>query len=183
MGILGYYWNRRTAARAKLPGSARDLPYLVERDIEALRQQVDKIIVTVHWGVPYERLPSKEDRIKARHFIDCGADVVAGHHPHIIQPVEIYRGRPIFYSLGNFAFGSGNSKAEALLLGLRFVDEAIEVDVYPVYVKHRDPRAAYQPKIMTGSPASQTLRQLMAMSGEDGKRIIPHEFFGCLCVV
>ncbi|TKA98635.1 MAG: CapA family protein, partial [Mesorhizobium sp.] len=109
IGLLGYYWNRRTAARGDLPGSARDLPELVERDLARLRPLVDRIAVMVHWGIPYQRQPTEEDRIKARQFIDLGADAVIGHHPHILQPVEIYRGRPILYSVGNFAFGSGNS--------------------------------------------------------------------------
>jgi len=45
---------------------------------------------------------------------------VIGHHPHVIQPFEVHRGKPIFYSVGNFAFGSGNSRGEGLLLAIRF---------------------------------------------------------------
>ncbi len=168
LGVVGYYWNRRTAARGDAPGSARDLPDLVERDLARLRPLVDRIAVTVHWGAPYEREPSPEDREKARHFIDCGADIVIGHHPHIIQPLEIYRGRPIFYSVGNFAFGSGNSRAESLLIGARFAPDGIEVDIFPVYVQNRDPRLDYQPKIMRGEAARETLNRLTAISGEHG---------------
>jgi len=182
IGILGYYWNRRTSARGSLPGSARDLPDMVEHDISLLSRRTDLVIVTVHWGVPYDRLPSKDDRLKARHFIDCGADMVIGHHPHIIQPFEIYQGRPIFYSIGNFVFGSGNSRAESLLLGIRFEDGAIEVDVFPVYVKNRDPRVDYQPKVMSGGAASRTLRQLTSLSGSAGDRLEINDFFGRLRV-
>ena len=180
IGLLGYYWNRRTAARAKLPGSARDLPDLVERDIGRLRPHVDRVAVTVHWGVPYEREPLAEDRLKARHFIDCGADIVIGHHPHIIQPLEIYRGRPIFYSVGNFTFGSGNSRAESLLVAVRFADDGMQVYVYPVYVQNRDPRLNYQPKILRGAAASQTLRRLATISGRDGERLLVHDHYASL---
>lgn len=175
IGLLGYYWNRRTSARGDLPGSARDLPDLVERDIGQLKRHVDHVVVTVHWGVPYEREPLPEDRLKARHFIDCGADIVVGHHPHIIQPLEIYRGRPVFYSIGNFAFGSGNSRAESLLVCARFGAGRMDVEVYPVYVQNRDPRLDYQPKVLRGEAASQTLRRLAAISGGDGAQLVIHD--------
>jgi hypothetical protein len=96
--------------------------------------------------------------------------VVIGHHPHIIQPFEIFQNRPIFYSLGNFAFGTGNSRAESLIVAVRFRDCTTDVDVYPVYVKNRDPRADYQPKIMAGRAAAETLRRLDQLStSSDGQ--------------
>jgi poly-gamma-glutamate capsule biosynthesis protein CapA/YwtB (metallophosphatase superfamily) len=159
VGLLGYYWNSRCAARARLPGGAMDTPEALEADIRALRAQMDRVVVLFHWGVPYEREPLPEDQAKARLAVECGADAVIGCHPHIMQPFEIYRGRPIFYSVGNWAFGSGNSKAEGLLVGLRFTERRTRVDVYPIYVKNRDPRVAYQPK---------ALRRLAKMSGASG---------------
>lgn len=182
VGLLGYYWNRRTAAIGDLPGSARDLPELVERDIGRLKRHADRVAVMVHWGVPYERQPSDEDRMKARHFIDCGADIVIGHHPHIIQPLEVYRGRPIFYSVGNFAFGSGNSRAESLLPCVRFFDDHMEIDVFPVYVQNRDPRLDYQPKFMCGQAAAQTLRRLVSISDDSGKLLVLSDFHARLRV-
>src|SRR5262249_15091222 len=94
VGLLGYYWNRRTSARGPWRGSAMDPPAELEADLAALRGRVDRIVATFHWGVPYVREPSEADRVKARFAVDCGADIVIGHHPHIIQPFEIYRGRP-----------------------------------------------------------------------------------------
>ena len=171
VGLLGYYWNRRTAATRSLPGSAMDLPQRVATDIKRLRPLVDWVVVTVHWGVPYERIPTQEDRAKARFAIDCGADIVIGHHPHIVQPFEVYRGRPIFYSVGNFAFGSGNCRSESLALGVRFADELIDVTVYPAYVKNRDPRIDYQTKIMAGEAARRSLCRLKRISGSDGEAL------------
>ena len=168
IGLLGYYWNRRTAARGKLPGSAMDPREDLAADIGALRKQVDRVVVTFHWGVPYVREPSAEDRAKARFAIDCGADIVIGHHPHIIQPFEVYGGRPIFFSVGNFTFGSGNTRGESLLLGVRFEENKTIVEVYPVYVKNRDPRVNYQPKILRGRAAGRILRMLSEISGEHG---------------
>ncbi len=180
IGLLGYYWNRRTSARGGLPGSARDLPELVERDIGRLKEQVDRVAVTVHWGVPYDREPQPEDRVKARHFIDCGADIVVGHHPHIIQPLEVYRGRPIFYSVGNFAFGSGNSRAESLLVCARFKGEQMLVEVFPIYVQNRDPRLNYQPKVLRGEAAARTLSRLASISGTDGEQLEIGDFSATL---
>ena len=169
VGLLGYYWNRRTAATSELPGSAMDTPDDLRADIGALRSQVDRVVVEFHWGIPYERQPLPEDREKARLAVDCGADVVVGHHPHVIQPMEVYRGRPIFYSVGNFAFGSGNSQAEGLMVGFRFEEEETEVQVYPIYVKNRDPRVNYQPKVLRGSAGRKTLQRLAEMSEESGR--------------
>ena len=168
VGLLGYYWNRRTAARPHLPGSAMDSPEELRADICALRGKVDRVVVTFHWGVPYEREPAPEDRAKARLAIDLGADAVIGHHPHIVQPFEVYRGCPIFYSVGNFAFGSGNSKGEGLLVGLRFDADSTHAFAYPIYVKNRDPRLNYQPKVLRGAAAAHVLNRLVSISGEHG---------------
>jgi poly-gamma-glutamate capsule biosynthesis protein CapA/YwtB (metallophosphatase superfamily) len=168
VGLLGYYWNSRCAARAHLPGSAMDSFEDLEADVRALRARVDRVVVQFHWGVPYEREPGSDERAKARRAVDCGADAVIGHHPHVAQPFEIYRGRPIFYSLGNWAFGSGNSKAEGLLVGLRFEERQTRADIYPIYVKNRDPRVDYQPKALGGAAAERALRRLEEMSGASG---------------
>ncbi len=168
VGVLGYYWNRRCAAKGTLPGSAMDPPEALAKDIGALRPQVDRIVVTFHWGVPYERQPSGADQAKARWAVDCGADVVIGHHPHIVQPAEVYRGRPIFYSVGNFAFGSGNSRAEGLAVGVRFEELHTMIEGYPLYVKNRDPRVRYQPKVLRGRGAERVLRNLAEISPSAG---------------
>ena len=176
VGLLGYYWNRRCAARKRLPGGAMDTPEALQADIGRLRPLADRIVVTFHWGIPYEREPLAEDRLKARLAIECGADAVIGHHLHVLQPFEVHRGRPIFYSVGNFAFGSGNSRAEGILVGFRFEKALTEVIVYPLYVKNRDARVAYQPKALKGEGARRVLARLAEMSGSDGSLLtIDHD--------
>ena len=169
VGILGYYWNRRCAATRDLPGSATDATDWLKADIESLRRHVDRIVTVFHWGVPYERIPHPDNQAKARLAVDLGADVVIGHHPHIVQPFEIYKDRPIFYSVGNFTFGSGNSKAEGLMVAARFEPQETIVDIYPIYVKNRDPRVNYQPKVLVGAAGRKTLQRLAAISGPNGK--------------
>jgi poly-gamma-glutamate capsule biosynthesis protein CapA/YwtB (metallophosphatase superfamily) len=169
IGLLGYYWNRRCAATANLPGSAMGVFEELETDIRQLRSRVDRVVVTFHWGRPYKPEPSPRARAKARFAIDCGAHAIVGHHPHIIQAFEIYRRCPIFYSIGNFAFGSGNSRAEGLMLGFRFEDARTLVNVYPLYVKNRDPRVNYQPKLLRGEAAERMLRRLIGISLRSGR--------------
>jgi hypothetical protein len=180
LGFLGYYWNRRTSARDGLPGSAMDPPEALAADIGALRSQVDRIVVTFHWGVPYTREPTFEERARARFAIDCGADAVIGHHVHVLQPFEIHADRPIFYGIGNFAFGSGNSKAEGALIGLRFERASTLVQVYPLYVKNRDPRVDYQPRVLRGAGAGHCLRRLAGLSGSHGERLVIDDFRGTI---
>jgi capsule synthesis protein PGA_cap len=176
VGLLSYYWNRRCAATESLPGCALDRCADLSADLARLRTEADRIVVFFHWGIPYESDPSQEDREKARFAIDCGAHMVIGHHPHVVQPFEIYRGYPIFYSIGNFAFGSGNSRGEGLLLGCRFEESATTVDIYPLYVKNRDPRIAYQPKVLRGEGAARVLNKLARASGIFGSSLQMQDF-------
>ena len=74
-------------------------------EIQRLRPLVDVLIAYPHWGVEYVTdTPSKLQITEAHDMIDMGVDMVIGAHPHVIQPFELYRGKPIFYSLGNFVF-------------------------------------------------------------------------------
>jgi len=180
LGLLGYYWNRRCAATATAPGSAMDPPEELRDDIASLRPRVDRLVVTFHWGIPYEREPSGADRDKARLAIDLGADAVVGHHPHVVQPFEVHRGKPIFYSVGNFTFGSGNSRGEGLVLAFEFGSSRTRVAIYPLYVKNRDPRVDYQPKVMKGRAARSALEQLVDISGADGARLVLQQARGIL---
>lgn len=68
--------------------------------------KVDILVVIMHWGIEYQYAPTAEQKELGRYAIDWGADMVVGHHPHVVQPLEIYKGKPIAYSLGNFVFGT-----------------------------------------------------------------------------
>ena len=61
-------------------------------------------IAYIHWGEEYALIHNEEQRLLAEFLIDHGIDTVVGHHPHVVQDVELYNGKPIFYSLGNFIF-------------------------------------------------------------------------------
>ena len=70
----------------------------------------DLQVVYIHWGLEYEPEHSKAQETLAHTMIDLGADAVIGHHPHVVQDIELYQGVPIFYSLGNFIFDQYFSK-------------------------------------------------------------------------
>ncbi len=76
------------------------------KDIEALRPQVNVVVASCHWGLGREPLQYMTDIAHAA--IDAGADVVMGHGPHYSLPIEVYRGKPIFYGLGNLTFATGH---------------------------------------------------------------------------
>lgn len=87
-------------------------------EIARLRPQVDILVVTPHWGIEYDKKPTKKQVKWAHDFIDLGADAVIGTHSHIIGDVEEYNGKKIFYSLGNFAFDQYFSPETMLGLGV-----------------------------------------------------------------
>ncbi len=78
---------------------------LVDR-IKDADGKADIVIVSVHAGKEYKHLPEEDLQKRYKNWVDAGADIVIGHHPHVIRPVEIYKERPIFYSLGNYVFAS-----------------------------------------------------------------------------
>jgi poly-gamma-glutamate synthesis protein (capsule biosynthesis protein) len=74
------------------------------KDITSIKSEVDFIVIQPHWGIQEIPFPKFSDREIAHRFIDSGADIVIGHHAHVIQSHEIYRDKHIFYGLGNFIF-------------------------------------------------------------------------------
>ncbi|MBI2634045.1 CapA family protein, partial [Candidatus Peregrinibacteria bacterium] len=89
--------------------------------VRNIKKQADYVIVSIHWGYEYKHQPDLNTQIDPAHdFIDAGADFVIGHHPHVVQSFEIYKGKAIFYSLGNFIFDQYWSKEtqEELALGI-----------------------------------------------------------------
>ena len=85
-------------------GPVREKKETILADIAKVRDQADVVVVSVHWGMDYVSQPNAEQRNLGRALIDAGADIVAGHHPHVQQEPEFYRGGLIIYSMGNFVF-------------------------------------------------------------------------------
>ena len=105
--------------------------------IENLAGQTDVVIVNIHWGVEYEHQFNKIQQKIARTIIDAGADIIIGHHPHVVQGIEVYKGKLIFYSLGNFIFDQYFSRdtQEGLAVGINLDDDGQKFFFYPLKSK------------------------------------------------
>jgi poly-gamma-glutamate synthesis protein (capsule biosynthesis protein) len=85
--------------------------------VRAAKAQADYVVVSIHMGVERATQPRASDIARAHALVDAGADVVFGHHAHVLQPLQIYEERPIFFGLGNFVWPSGGQTtvAEAII--------------------------------------------------------------------
>ena len=101
---------------------------------KAREATADFVIINAHWGTEYKSISNSRQRQLAHSLIDAGADVIIGHHPHVVQEMEIYNDRPIFYSLGNFIFDQYFSvpTQQGLGVGLIFKEKEISTYVFPL---------------------------------------------------
>ncbi|MBO2010795.1 CapA family protein [Siccationidurans soli] len=115
VAVLAY-----SAFRVGVPGEGcvcgRDFSALCER-LAAYKTLFPQraVLVYLHWGTEYAAQPTDGQRQQARALIDCGATAVVGSHPHVVQTVEYYRGKPIIYSLGNFLFDQHRAATDLAL--------------------------------------------------------------------
>lgn len=115
----------------------------VAENIKALKKAgADIIVACMHWGEEYYYVPNLDQVTIARAAIDAGADIVYGHHPHVLQKIEEYKDGIIFYSLGNFSFGGNSNPADkdTAILQQEFIRhpdgtlEMGELTIIPCYV-------------------------------------------------
>jgi poly-gamma-glutamate synthesis protein (capsule biosynthesis protein) len=79
-------------------------PEEAKHTIQGLKGQADWVLISVHWSDELFPYPRSEDRVIARYLAQMGADVVVGHHPHVVRGIEVFNACPVFYSIGNFYF-------------------------------------------------------------------------------
>ena len=119
-------WNHPEtfAAGPDLPGVAGLDPERMVREVRKIQGQADAVVVSIHWGPEYLPHPPPEHRHLALRLVEAGADVILGHHPHVLQSVEVHRDRPILYSLGNFIYDQTPlRRSETVIARLRWVLE------------------------------------------------------------
>lgn len=107
IGILSYCEVEQKSplyATGDAPGVAAVNKEQCIAEIRQLRSWVDWVILQLHWGLEMAYLPSPSQRELARKFVEAGADLILGHHAHLLQPMEIIGNAPVFYCLGNFLF-------------------------------------------------------------------------------
>ncbi len=112
--------------------------------IKETKKQVDFVIVTLHWGIEKQTKPATRQVRYAHKMIDAGADLIIGHHPHVLQTIEKYKDRFILYSLGNFVFDSTKPEQQRTAIFSCIFDKGKikEPIIIPVRMKDCQPRLA-----------------------------------------
>jgi poly-gamma-glutamate synthesis protein (capsule biosynthesis protein) len=137
--------------------------------IQTLRDEgADLVIASCHWGIEGDHYPNDYQQQLAHQIVDWGADLVVGTHPHVLQGVELYNGKVICYSLGNFCFG-GNSNPKDKNTAIyqqtfTFVDGVLQTDIsadiIPCKVSSTDSKNDYQPTVATGEQKQSILDRM-----------------------
>jgi poly-gamma-glutamate synthesis protein (capsule biosynthesis protein) len=105
------------------------------------------VVVYPHWGEEYKLSVTKTQVDTAHKFIDVGADLIIGSHPHVIEPIEVYKNKAIFYSLGNFIFDQSNTGPTSEGLSVGIVIKENEVIYYLFPIKIRNAQASLMPYV------------------------------------
>jgi poly-gamma-glutamate capsule biosynthesis protein CapA/YwtB (metallophosphatase superfamily) len=155
IAVLGYdeFLPRAFEAGADFPGIAWSEDSHVIADIRAARAAgADIVIPFMHWGWEYEDGPNARQRQLAYAMIDAGADAVVGGHPHVTQSAEVYRGKPIIYSLGNFVFDGFDAPEAKLGWLLRMEIDKGGVSSWLTFAARMDEEGTPHPDPATATP-------------------------------
>ncbi|MBD3282196.1 MAG: hypothetical protein GF387_01140 [Candidatus Portnoybacteria bacterium] len=143
---------------------SKNFPVVIS-SIRKIKENCDFVVVVPHWGPEYKEYPSESQKQEGRAFIETGADLVVGGHPHVIQSIEKYKGKYIFYSLGNFIFDQYFSKEtmEGFGLEVTFSTKENNLDVsyglFPYLINNNS-----QPYLATGEDKIRILNKLANIS-------------------
>lgn len=135
-----------------------DPTQLIEQ-IKLAEQEHDLVIVTVHWGIERAAYPEDYQREMAKQYIDAGADLIVGNHPHVIQGVEYYKDVPIVYSLGNYLFNQSNQPTAALKVHVD-EDKKLRLQMIPIATSN------YQVYASEGQAATDMIAYIEELSYE-----------------
>jgi poly-gamma-glutamate capsule biosynthesis protein CapA/YwtB (metallophosphatase superfamily) len=159
-----------TPARVRTFPNREDLQALCD-SVRAARSHCDAVLVSIHWGIHMVPTVLADYQIQVAHAaIDAGADAILGHHPHLLKGIEIYRGKPIFYSLGNFAIEQPHIWDPAIVSSASFrhlVSLNPSWDLRQLYMLPPVTRLTGVAKLTRQSEASWEVRFLPAWIGED----------------
>ncbi|WP_125606350.1 CapA family protein [Lapidilactobacillus bayanensis] len=168
-GFLGYQgWTATSADKKKI----RD-------NIKKLREHGCQIVIPYfHWGIERDAYPNDTQKTLAHYAIDHGADMVIGSHPHVIQSMELYKGKLIAYSMSNFTFGGNSNPSDMrsfiLQTDLTVQDQKVTAAKFRVIPTRISSTAAYndyQPTPYTGSEATTVLKYMNSLSPTFNNRI------------
>ncbi len=164
-GIIPDGWP----AGASSPGCATTTDHArVAAAIKDARSKADYVVASFHWGIELATSPNEEQRRLAHLAVDSGADLVLGHHPHVVQGFEVYKNRLIAYSMGNYVFSppreiSGKTLTLVALLG---PGGLVQAKVVPTVI------SGCHPVIMSGAPATSWLSTIAGYSRGLGTSLV-----------
>ena len=148
---------------------------------EELKSYLDKAdkygvnlkVLCVHWGVNYQKNYNNTQENFGHIAVDLGVDLILGHHPHILQGIEMYKDVPIVYSLGNFCYAGkkvlGN-EINTMIFQIEYnftngIKDKTTYEIIPTYMSSKNPRNTYQPTIVTNNQAkTKILKQVQNLS-------------------
>ena len=150
------------------PSLARASEETVSRAIGRAKRKAHLVVVTFHWGPEFQGVRSVNQRALAHLAVESGADLVLGHHPHVLQGIERYRGKLIVYSLGSFLFDLHRPEARlsaifVCALGKKGVTDA---QIIPVIADPAHPRPA------SGEEATEVLERIASLSDGGGAILV-----------
>jgi poly-gamma-glutamate capsule biosynthesis protein CapA/YwtB (metallophosphatase superfamily) len=107
------------------------------RAIREAESRADLVVVTIHWGVELDTEPRTEQVALGQEFVEAGADIVFGHHAHRLQPLTHYRGRPIFWGLGNFVWPNFSAEGSTTAVARAIVrpDGSVRGMLLPAFIE------------------------------------------------
>ena len=143
-------------------------------------QGADLVIASCHWGIELDHYPTQYQQDMAHQIVDWGADVVIGNHPHVLQGIEVYNGKVICYSLGNFCFGGNrnpdNKDTMIYQQTFTFVDgklqEQLEARIIPCTISSIESRNDFQPTVADGERKASIIEDVSAYSQPYGDLVI-----------
>ena len=153
------------------PGTAFGHEHQIREDVRRMKSQSDLIVVSFHWGQEKSAQLRDYQPVLAHAAIDEGADMVIGHHPHVLQAVERYKHGIILYSLGNFTFGSYSRNADiSVVATATFKNKQFNsLTLTPINVLNVD--VNFQPRVLYGQAADEAIERIQLLSEQRNTRI------------
>jgi len=177
---VGYFGRKRVDRRTIKGIDVVNLGYLggprgtrerVVQDIQRERPNAGLVIVSFHWGVEAFAATHPDQVSLGRAAIDAGADLVLGHHPHVLQGIETYKGRHIVYSLANFVFGANVTPVDmdSMIYQERFTLadgklQDVEQTIIPVRISSARWLNDFRPVILQGSERDRVLKKIAKLT-------------------
>lgn len=150
-------------ATANRSGTAPGYYAFYRSDIAAARKVADYVVVSFHWGAENISVPKPYQVATAHRAIDAGADVVIGHHPHVLQGIERYKNGVILYSLGNFTFGTASKTAKRSVIARVILETGVKgVELVPLNVLNCE--VHFQPRVLSGRDGQEVIDHLTRIS-------------------